>query len=164
MSNETTTTENPKAVIAPCAQMGDDLINAGTFVGLSTAVASLQAYLDAPGTPTLGDPGHIFGHTFGLNNLRTLLFNIDLYNSEKVDDEPLIKGIRVYYGIDKRNDASFPMNPPNGMFRDLIFMPVVADGSDLFPIIRGIVDPQLILSGSRPCPNECGTLTFIQKL
>jgi hypothetical protein len=154
MANETTPAQADSVEIGQCADMKNNLINAGTFIKVDDAAASLQAYLDAPGTPPKGDLSHIYGHIFGLNTLRTLLTNIDGYNGGAADDKK-VTGIRIYYGIAVRHDANFPLKPPHRMYRDLIFMPVLPSGEDLYPIDPQFVDPQLILSESRPCPTQC---------
>lgn len=152
---------NPQAV-APCSDMKVNLINAGKFIEIEDAVESLQAYFDIPGTPAPDDPTHVYGHTFGLNKFRALLTNMDHFNENLEPGQPPIDGIRIYYGNDKRDDPDFRMNPPDGLFRDLIFIPVLEDGTDLFPIDQ-LTNPELILSSGRPCPNQCG-LTFRELL
>jgi hypothetical protein len=154
MVNETNSAAAETPEIGVCVDMKNNLINAGAFIQVEDAAKSLLAYLNFPGTPARDDPKHIYGHIFGLNTLRTLLNNIDLFNKDAPEDK-VITGIRVYYGISERYDADFPLNPPHGKFRDLIFMPVVPSGKDLYPIDPELVDPQLILSESRPCPTQC---------
>jgi len=154
MANETTPAPAESVEIGECADMKNNLINAGAFITVDDAAKSLLAYLNFPGTPPRDDPKHIYGHIFGLNTLRTLLNNIDLFN-EDAPAEKVITGVRVYYGVSERHDANFPLNPPHGKFRDLIFMPVKPSGEDLYPIDPHMVDPQLIMSESRPCPTQC---------
>lgn len=154
--NKLATTDDPL-----CLQMQTNLINAGKFMTELEATDSLLAYFHDPTTPDPNLKSHIYGHTFGLNKLRQFLFNIDLYNSNIEDDEERLYGVRIYYGISKRSDPDFPLDPPNGDFRDVFFMPVLKDGRDLYTI-KTLTDPGLILGNSRPCPNQCSTkLHFI---
>lgn len=161
MANEIQPAANAALEIGKCVDMKNNLINAGTFIKVDDAAASLQAYLDAPGTPPCDDPTHIYGHIFGLKTLQTLMTNIDNYNGG-VEADQKITGVRIYYGVGLRHDASFPLHPPHRMYRDLIFMPVVLDGTDLYPIGPEFADAQLIMSESRPCPTQCPK--FIDKL
>lgn len=139
-----------------CLNMPVNLVNAGAFVDEQHARGSLQAYFEESGVSTPDDPNHIYGHTFGLNRFRELLYKIDIYNSTKSNPNDQIFGVRIYYGKCVRNDHDFPLNPPNGLFRDVFFMPVLKDGRDLYTI-RPATDPGLILAVSRPCPNQCST-------
>lgn len=144
-----------------CLKMPDNLINAGKFLGVGAATASLQEYFREPGVPPSTDEDHIYGHTFGLSKLREFLYKIDIYNASKVDDNERIYGFRVYYGKCKRDDPDFPMDPIDDLYRDVFFMPVVKSGEDLYKL-HPLIDPELILGSSRPCPNQCSTyLHFI---
>lgn len=162
MSDKSKNLNTESASLDVCGNMKVNLINAGKFIELGDAIKSLQAYFNAPGTPPRTDPAHIYGHTFGLNNLRSLLFQIDQYNGNLSAGKLPINGVRIYYGIDKRDDSSFPLNPPTGMFRDLIFMPVLEDGNDLYPVDPGFENTVGILGNGRPCPNQC-SFTFLDR-
>jgi hypothetical protein len=163
MSNKTESPKDDSPYIATCNDMKVDLSNAGKFITLKAATESLQAYLQAPGTPPRKDPKHIYGHGFGLNNIRTLLYRIDQYNGNVKPADKKIAGIRIYYGLDERHDPSFPLRPPHGKFRDLIFVPLMEDGNDFYPIDHDLEDPVMILSEGRPCPTQC-SFCFLDRL
>lgn len=152
---------NSEAPIAVCGDMSKKLCTAGKFIEQGEAAIRLSAYFKASGTSPK-DPHNIFGHTFGLNNIRTMLYNIDQYNANPPAGAKLVKGIRVYLGYSRRDDPDFPMNPVDGSFNDLIFMPVLEDGNDYLQIYE-LTGTDVILSGSRPCPNECG-FCFIDQM
>ncbi len=129
-----------------------DLINAGCFVSITQAHNHVKEYLSLPGCLPQHDPKHIYGHVFGLNNLRKLIYQIDLYNSAQTDDTKLLKGVRVYQAVSERSDTNFPTA---GKLRDLIFMPVLANGTDMpEKALEHLVEGP-VLTGSRPCPNQC---------
>lgn len=140
-----------------------NLINAGAFITEAQAHASLKSYFNEPGVLPPDDKAHIYGHVYGLNKFRELIGNIDKYNAEHVNDDEKIFGIRAYYGKCERHDPDFPLNPPDAPCRDVFFMPVLKNGSDLFSLngpktmIKSIVPgDELILGEARPCPNQCG--------
>ncbi|MCD8739834.1 hypothetical protein LT679_04405 [Mucilaginibacter roseus] len=146
---------------ALCQQMKVNLCNAGEFITVKNAADSLTRYFKLPTTPPHDDPKHVYGHTFGLNKIRRMLFDIDLYNAGLTVSEPRIAGIRVYYGFSERHDPDFPLNEACA---DLLFMPVLDNGVDIYNI-HLLTGTEQILSASRPCPNQCGTppLQFIQE-
>ncbi|MCZ4245107.1 hypothetical protein [Pedobacter punctiformis] len=153
MENSTTTT------IVPCTDMGNDLENAGKFIKASEAKASLLSYFSEPGTLSPDDPNHIYGYTYGINKLRTLLSNIDQYNKGQAGTDSEIKAIRIYHGMSVRHDANFPLNPPDGCFKDLFIIAVRAKGDDFYDVNR-LDEEEVILSESRPCPNQCGLTIY----
>lgn len=160
MTDENEMPEQGKMTTDPCVQMQVNLPNAGEFIKVDEAVASLKRYFALPTTPSPDDPDHVYGHTFGLNKIRKLLFDIDLYNTELKPGEKKISGLRIYYGVSERHDPDFPVNGPCA---DLIFMPVKEDGVDIYTI-HSLSGGEEVLSNSRPCPNQCGAppLMFIQ--
>ena len=162
MTDENKAPAQTQVTTDPCLRMPDDLCNAGKFIIVDDAAKSLKAYLDLPCTPSANDPKHVYGHTFGLNSIRKMLYDIDVYNAAVAPGDKRIAGLRVYYGLSVRNDVNFPLDPPDIMRPDLIFMPVKDDGVDLYTI-NSISGTETVLSGSRPCPNQCGVpLMFIE--
>jgi len=158
--SETKTTNSPEFVTVTCDKMKVNLANAGEFITVEAAAISLGKYLSDPSTPATNEQSHIFGHVFGINNLKKVLLEIDIYNSKQGDKDPKIAAIKCYYGISERHDPDFPLKPQNGEFRDLILMPVLDNGKDKHHIsLRG----DEILSGSRPCPNQCGEDSFLNQ-
>jgi hypothetical protein len=149
------TNNNSENLQPECLQMSVNLINAGEFITDIAARRSLNSYFKEPGVPDPEDKSHIYGHTFGLNKFREMLEKIDKHNSEIKDDDLRIHGVRVYYGKSKRNDPDFVLDPPDGEFRDVFFMPVLKSGKDLYTIHK-LRDGGIILGSSRPCPNQCG--------
>jgi hypothetical protein len=144
-----------------CTKMPINLINAGEFINAAAAKESLLAYSMEPNVQPLNDPNHIFGHTFGIQKLREFLLKMDLYNAGEIDDEDKIYGVRIYYGKSKRSDPDFPL--PDEALRDVFIMPVKKNGEDLYRVVPLLAE-NMILSGSRPCPNQCSTpLQFIQE-
>ncbi|WP_316802945.1 hypothetical protein [Pedobacter nototheniae] len=138
-----------------CSRMPVNLKNAGKFIKQNEAIKSLEAYFVDARIPDPTAKEIIFGHTFGLNKVRKLLDNIDEYNNKVDQEEKEIKGIRIYYGYGLRHDPEFGLEPKDGPFRDVFLMPVLASGEDLYGVYR-LVEEDLILSESRPCPNQCG--------
>ncbi len=138
----------------PCNAMGVNLLNAGKFITEPQAKASLNAYFQEPGVPPRTDKSHIFGHTFGLNTLKRLFADIESYNLDQENEKDMIKGIRVYYGKCVRNDPDFPVLPKDQKYRDVFFMPVLANGDDIYKVNK-LLGKNMIVGGSRPCPNEC---------
>jgi hypothetical protein len=149
-------TQDLEELTLNCSLMPADLLNAGRFITPDEATLSLRDYLNEPGTPPADAPGHIYGHTFGLQKLRELMLNIDVYNSQQVSDDTRVQGVRMYYGKSARRDPAFPLSPPGVKVRDVFMMPVLKDGNDLFKLNPVAGDADLILGESRPCPNQCG--------
>lgn len=139
-----------------CRKVTVDLINAGEFISIREASDSLNQHL-AP-IPNPKDPNYIYGFTFGLNKFRQFIYQIDMYNSGQVREDAKIYGIRIYYGKCKRKDPEYGTDS----YPDLILMPVLKDGSDLYKISDDdFLDvPVNILSQSRPCPNQCAFITL----
>ncbi|MES2651069.1 MAG: hypothetical protein V4663_04980 [Bacteroidota bacterium] len=159
--SENTTTNSPEFGSIECDRMKINLPNAGEFITVQNAAISLGKYINHPTTPARNDDAHIFGHVFGINSLKKVLLDIDIFNSKQGATDPKIAAIKFYYGISKRNDVDFPLKPIDGEFRDLILMPVLDTGKDVHTVLRFVDD--LVLSGSRPCPNQCGDDTFLNK-
>ncbi len=151
----------PPYVDVKCIKITKNLSDAGKFYKVADAKSSLQCYLDQPDTPSSDDPKHIFAHVFGINNIRELLYRMDLYNEQVTRDKTgkKIKGVRMYHGLDCRTDSDFGL-PHDKLFRDLIIMPVLENGHDLYPMLDKLIDNDIILSGSRPCPPQCKELYF----
>ncbi len=159
MTDENKAPEQTQAATADlCVQMPVNLCDAGEIINIDDAAKSLQRYFALPGTLPQHDPKHVYGHTFGLNRIRQMLFDIDVHNTKLQPGEKKIAGLRIYYGVSERHDSDFPVV---GFCPDLIFMPVMEDGVDLYTI-HSLSGNETVLSGSRPCPNQCGTpLMFI---
>lgn len=143
------------AMINVCDNMKVNLGTAGAFLNEEAARASLQCYFEQPGVPAPDDPDHIYGHTFGLDTMKEFISNIDTYNSNISNETDRINAIRVYYGMSQRHDPDFPLNPKDGYFKDVFFMPVLATGEDLYKI-HHLLPAVPVLGESRPCPNQCG--------
>ena len=158
--SKTKATNSPDFVSIECEKMSVNLANAGEFITLENAAISLGNYLSDPTTPAKNDPNHIFGHVFGINSLKKVLLDIDIFNAKQKQDKPKIAAIKFYYGISERHDQDFPLKPKDGAFRDLILIPVLDSGKDFHNI--GITE-DIVLSGSRPCPNQCGDDSFLNQ-
>ncbi|KIA96212.1 hypothetical protein OC25_03790 [Pedobacter kyungheensis] len=159
--SESSTTTSPEFVSVECEKMKVNLANAGEFITVANAAISLEKYLGDPQTPARNESSHIFGHVFGINSLKKVLMDIDIFNARQGEKDPKIAAIKCYYGISKRNDCDFPLKPADGEFRDLILMPVLDTGVDFHKILG--IDDDEVLSGSRPCPNQCGEDSFLSK-
>ncbi|WP_131539147.1 hypothetical protein [Pedobacter nototheniae] len=158
-----------KLNVTACDRMAVNLENAGNFISSGTAEAYLKEYFQTERIPDPSDEGLIYGHTFGLNKLKTLLANIDKYNDTAAQNED-IKGIRIYYAYSQRNDADFPLDPKDGCFKDLFILPVKCDGTDFYDVKdevslndKSARGEEFILGESRPCPNQCGLTLYEQK-
>lgn len=139
-----------------CNEMSMNLVNAGKFIGKAAAIDSIDQYFANSGRGPQ-EEGHIYGFTYGLNSVRKLLLKIDMINANVTDPKDRIDGLRFYKGFSKRNDPDFRLEP-NVQYEDIFIMPILSDGKDYYTVHR-IVDEEIILSESRPCPNQCG-LTF----
>jgi|GEM_PF-1509285 len=128
---------------------------AGAFITDVEAHNRVEAYLNEPGVPHRDDPNHVFGHVFGLDKIRSLFHNIDRYNAQDLTKNPIV-AIRIYHAKGERNDPDFQVPPKGVQARDLVLVPVLKNGHDLFDGINTLSDPtNLILAESRPCPTLC---------
>jgi len=143
--------------------MAQNISNTGTFVNAQEAKANVDAYLKDTGAPQPGPHhvDHVFGHVFGLAKVKKLIANIDKHNEKEKDTKKHIAGIRVYHAKSVRAGKE-----RQGSMRDLVVVPVTKNGHD-YPekIHHGAEAPAkpvkanraLILTGSGPCPNVCGS-------
>jgi hypothetical protein len=97
----------------------------------------------------------IFGQLLGLDALRTFMSKIETYNTERQPDEQ-IAGVRIYRAMSKRAFLPPPINEQ--LLEDVLLMPVLASGEDLFSINKmADPDPDMTLGDAMPCPNQCQT-------
>jgi hypothetical protein len=95
------------------------------------------------------------GHQFDLNLIKSFLSEIDAHNSSFTGMDA-IDSIRIYYGKSKRGTLK-------KADRDLIIVPVKADGKDLYTVYapKSLVESPGIIGFSNPCPNVCEDKKFI---
>jgi hypothetical protein len=132
--------------------MANDITNTGTFISSTAAKANLKKYFKDEGKPQLSQdhPDHVFGHVFGLAKIKDLVSRIDQHNLSEPDAEKHIKGLRIYRSKTKSKT-------------DVMIVPLTKDGKDHPQQIHGGSESKkqgkfkpMILSGSGPCPNQCG--------
>jgi hypothetical protein len=149
-------TENSTTEINICDIVTTNVADFGAFFDGPGAKARLDAYFSETGKDP-HDPELIFGQILGLNTLKTLIAKIDDYNNEK-DPADKIGGIRVYNAMSIRSFLPPPHN--KDLLEDIIVMPVLASGKDLYTIVD-LIDPKMALSNGMPCPNQCGTSFYV---
>lgn len=135
-----------------CALATRNMPGIGQFFNQQDTKDRLDNYFRVTGLKP-DDPKLIFGQLLGLETFRILMAKIDLYNFG-LQPEEQITGIRVYNAMSVR-----PYLPPpddTAMLPDVVLLPVLADGTDIFSV-HNATDPMLVLSDGMPCPNECGT-------
>ncbi len=146
--NENPCTQTAKEDYDPCEDMSprsDD----GDWMNQDCAKDIISRYKRSKFT--LDPDKFVLGHLFHLNCIKSFITAIDTYNEQYSDTDPeRITGVRVYRGRHKRRRL--------GSKKDLIFMPVRANGEDLHHVYGPIPYKGLdyiIMSYSRPCPNLC---------
>lgn len=135
-----------------CALATTDMPGLGQFFNQADARERLDNYFAATGLSP-DDPNLIFGQLIGLATLKEMIRRINEYNDGQ-QQSPLITGIRVYNAMSVR-----PYLPPpddKAMLPDIVLLPVLADGTDIFSV-HDLADPMLAVSDGMPCPNQCGT-------
>lgn len=135
-----------------CALATTNMPGIGQFFDQTEAKARLDNYFEATGFKP-SDPKLIFGQLLGLDTLKTLIEKVNSYNQELPAEEQ-ITGIRVYNAMSVR-----PYLPPpddKAMLPDIVLVPVLADGNDIFSV-HDVVDPMIVVSDGMPCPNQCET-------
>ena len=146
-------------MITDCEKQTKDFTYSGDFIEAKKAKDFLQLYLgdtDAK-QPAPTDENHVIGHLFGLSKIKELVSKIDGYNKNP-SNIVKITGIRIYNAKSERTDPDF-----KGVLRDVMIVPVMENGEDYPEKIfkeKALIDPLMILAGSRPCPNQCPTLYF----
>lgn len=137
---------------SPCQPMIPDQHNKGKRVGRTDAKKILNDYLSSVQNPD--DPNHVYGHLFGLNRLRELLFEIDKHNTDTTNPDDQITAIRIYRGLSARTQGG-------PLVSDLVIAPVKRNGFD-YPkgLPEPVTEPLVFLVESGPCPNVCKSLFF----
>jgi hypothetical protein len=146
-------------MMTDCEKQKKDFTYSGDFIEARKAKEFLQLYLGDTDTkqPPPTDMNHVIGYLFGLTKIKELISKIEGYNKDQAN---IIKitGIRIYNAKSERTDPDF-----KGVLRDVMLVPVMEDGEDYPEKIfkeKALIDPLMILAGSRPCPNQCPTLYF----
>lgn len=138
-----------------CSIVATGVLDFGNFYDATEAKNRLDAYF-AETHLNPNDPNLIFGQLLGLNAVKALITKIDDYNNGQ-QPQNKIAGIRIYNAMSKRAFLPAPHNTE--LKEDIIVLPVLADGSDIYKIAP-FTDPNMALSNAMPCPNQCG-LSFI---
>jgi len=142
-------------MIQACEELVVNQQNLGELISAAKATEMLEAYLNSEGEvqPSRGNDLHIYGHLFGLNKIKNLLNIIDVHNVDTSDSNRQITAIRIYRAKSKRGTLTSAES-------DLLIVPVMRNGID-FPKIQSLIDPEMILGNSGPCPNICKPEKFI---
>jgi hypothetical protein len=139
-----------------------DITQRGTFINASAAKSNLEEYFKDHGKaqPKHDDKDHVFGHVFGLAKIKELISKIDQHNLAETDESHRIHGVRIY-------------RSKTGPTNDLLIVPVTKDSNDYPASVHESSKPparaaassaqaaaapegdDMILSGARPCPNQC---------
>ena len=145
-------TENFKTENNICDLVGSNIADFGKFFGAIEGTQNLAEYFRLTNTSP-NDPNLIFGQLLGLNTFKKLIAKIDAYNNGTPAADQ-ISALRVYNAMSMRPFLPAPDNTK--LLADIIIMPVLANGKDLYTIYQ-LTDPNLMLGEAMPCPNQCAT-------
>lgn len=151
-------------------QLSNSLMNTGHIVDSKRAAASLDKYFEISGKSP-DDPDHVYGFVYGLNSVRDLLANIDKANEKTTDPTRKIVGLRFLKAFTKRENPDFKLKTDD-YYEDLLVTPVYATGENYLKSATAVAEragsegegegegegeeEDILLAGSRPCPNQCG--------
>lgn len=93
--------------------------------------------------------GKVKGHLFDLDKWTQFVDNIAKYNGQAgLPNDARVAYVRVYYSRSSRGGHTNE--------KDLVIVPVMASGVDLYEVSGKVFSEDNILSESTPCPNLCG--------
>lgn len=127
---------------APSPVRPDD----GKFIAREKAAADLLRYMTVNGIDP-NDENAVVGYTIGVDYIRRLLYNMDLYNSRVTNPDEVVTGLRVYHALTESGEGDHE--------QAVFFMPVMSNGFDLHKVMPVEELPNTIVGETRPCPNQC---------
>ncbi|MDH5398226.1 MAG: hypothetical protein OEX02_08775 [Cyclobacteriaceae bacterium] len=141
--------------------------NYGKFIGRAEAEAMLEK--NVPKKEQKDQYSRVYGHLFGLDNVREFMNKIEAYNRDPSNKANEIAGVRVYRVKNlKRQEEKYYLDKSGGdkekvPLKDILMVPVTKDGKDLYHVCDNPkVDPSdvaptndNILTEPLPCPNFC---------
>lgn len=93
--------------------------------------------------------GKVKAHLFDLDKFKEFVNKIAQYNGQAgLPNEERVAYVRMYYSRSSRGGHANE--------KDLVIVPVMASGVDLYKVAGKLFSDDNILSESTPCPNLCG--------